>query len=179
MNGHHAHRIAGARSVALDIHIAAVEPVDERLQGGRVPSFELQRGVQQLLDRIARLRPQPGEQLAPPIQRTGQHVLEKAVRRHEISTAQHLAQRGEQGRIACRLQMRPQADTLRAAGALVQFVLGPPDQRRNEQAGEIEIVKRLEDEADRGEQILHRQRRVEPQPIDPRHRHACGMQPGD
>ena len=58
-------------------------------------------------------------------------------------------------------------------------VLGPAEQRRDEQAGEIEIVERLDREAGGGEQVLDRERRRQQQPVDPGHRHALGMEPRD
>ena len=45
--------------------------------------------------------------------------------------------------------------------------------------GEIEVVERLNREADRRQQILDRQRLVQMQPVDARHRHALGVEPGD
>ena len=60
-----------------------------------------------------------------------------------------------------------------------QLVLRPADQRRHEQRCERQVVLRLQDEAHRGEQILHRQRCVQPQPVDARDRHTFGIQARD
>ena len=56
---------------------------------------------------------------------------------------------------------------------------GPADQRRDEQPGEVEIVERLDREADRGEQVLDRERLRQMEPVDPRDGDALGVQPRD
>ena len=60
-----------------------------------------------------------------------------------------------------------------------QLLLGPSDQRRDQQPGQAEIVERLRGEAQRRHQVLDRQRRAEPQPVDPGHRHARSVEPRD
>ena len=64
-------------------------------------------------------------------------------------------------------------------GEREQLLLVPAEQRRHQQAGEAEVVVRLHREADRGEQVLDRQRLVQVQAVDPGDRHAAGEQPGD
>ena len=75
--------------------------------------------------------------------------------------------------------MTPQAAATIGRGGGHQLVLRPAEQRRDEQAGEREIVVGLENEADGGEQILHAKRRIEAEAIDTGHRHALGIKPRD
>ena len=177
MRRHHAHRVARLGSIAHDLHLAAIEPVEEALQRGRRAGLEIERGGQQFLDRIARLLAEPLEQPPPSVERARQQFLQELIGRGEIRPRQHRVERREQIAIP-RRQMPPQAPGARH-GAVEQFLLRPADQRRDEQAGKAEIVVGLEHEADRREQVLYRQRRVEPQAIDPRHRHALGIEPRD
>ena len=72
-----------------------------------------------------------------------------------------------------------QSAPVAAEGGVEQLVLAPAEQGRDEQAGEIEVVERLGGEAGGGEQVLHRQRRRQQQPVDAGDRHALGMEPGD
>ena len=179
---HHAYGIERRGWITDDLDIAAIEPVDEQLQRRRRIAFKLERGVQQFLDRIARLRPQPRQQLAPRIDRTGEQVFEEAVRRGEIGLAEDLADRLR--RIALKrtriAQMAVEASTLGAfQPVLHQLLLRPADDRRDEQPGEIEIVFGLEREADGGEEIAHDERRVEPEAIDARNGHPLGIKARD
>ena len=72
-----------------------------------------------------------------------------------------------------------QSAPLRPVRGLEQLVLAPAEQGRDQQAREVEVVERLGGEAGGGEQILHRQRRREQQPVDAGDRHALGVEPGD
>ena len=68
--------------------------------------------------------------------------------------------------VAKRAPQRP----LAAVGEFPQLLLVPADQRRDEQAGQAEIVVRLNRELHRGKQVLHRQRLVKMQAVDSRRR---------
>ncbi len=178
MRGHHAHRIERRGRVALDLHFAAIEPVEEALQRRRTERFEIERRAQHLLDRIARLLPQPLYELTPSAKRARKDFLQKLVRRRNVGACEQPKQRRKIGRATGSRKVPPKAE--RAARRLChQPLLAPPDQRRHQQRRQREIIVRLQHEADRGEQILHRQRRVEPQPVNPRDRHTLGIQPRD
>ena len=75
--------------------------------------------------------------------------------------------------------MVPQTHLVGAISEFQQLFLIPADQRRNQQASEAEVVERLRGEAQRGHQVLHRQRRTETQTVDAGDRHTRRVQPGD
>src|SRR5690606_11187453 len=62
---------------------------------------------------------------------------------------------------------------------LQQLLLAPPDQRRNQEIGEAEIVERLSGETQRRRQVLDSERRAEPQPVNAGYRNTGGVKPGD
>src|SRR3546814_4669644 len=64
-------------------------------------------------------------------------------------------------------------------GKAEQIVLRPAEQWRDEQAREVEVVERLDREAHRREQILHRARLRQRKSIDPSDRHMPRLQPRD
>ncbi|RZM11628.1 MAG: hypothetical protein EOP68_03240, partial [Sphingomonas sp.] len=159
--GHHPHRVERRGWIADDLHIAAIEPVEEALQRRRRGTLERQRGVEQFLDRISRLGAQPADELAATVERAREQFLQELIRRRDIGACQH----GQQRRQPCRglraLQVAPQRPGL-ARGRRHQFVLRPAYQRRHQQCGDAQIVLGLQHEADRGQQILYRERRVQP-----------------
>ena len=59
---HHPDLVAGGFRLALHLGTGAAQPVQEALQRGRVQAGIGQGGVQQLVHRLGRLRPQPREQ---------------------------------------------------------------------------------------------------------------------
>src|SRR5687767_9669821 len=59
-----------------------------------------------------------------------------------------------------------------------QIVLAPPEQRRDEQTGEIEIVEGLNGETGCGEKILHGQRRGQKQSVNAGDGHAFRVETG-
>ena len=67
----------------------------------------------------------------------------------------------------------------RAADASVCDPQGARTRSRAKQAREAQVVVGLQHEAHRGEQVLHRQRRGEPQPVHARDRHPLGVEPRD
>ena len=182
MDGHHAHRVAGARRVALDLDVAAREPGEEAVERGAFLRFELERAGDQFLDRVARRLAEPLEQLAARVGGARQEGFEEARRGDEVGAGEQVDEQGEGGaecgsprRAWSALHSEPRA----AVGEVAQLLLVEADDRRDQQPGEVEIVVRLDREADRGEQILDRQRLRQMQPVDPRDRHAVGVEPGD
>ena len=57
--------------------------------------------------------------------------------------------------------MIPQGHASVAVPVIEQLLLAPSDERRDQQAGEAQIVERLRSEAQRGHQVFHRERRAE------------------
>src|SRR3546814_1973774 len=78
-----------------------------------------------------------------------------------------------------RAQLLPQGATLAVVGKAEQIVLRPAEQRRDEQAREVEVVERLDREAHRREQVLHRERLRQRKAVDPRDGHVPRLQPRD
>jgi hypothetical protein len=72
--------------------------------------------------------------------------------------------------------MPPERSPLAVPGGH-QPLLRPADQRRHQQRRQRQVILGLEREPHRRQQILHRQRRVQPQPVDARHRHPLGIEP--
>ncbi len=179
MHRHHPHRIERRRRIARDFDLVAIEPVEETLERRGRLTLEGQRGVEQFLDRIARFAAEPPHQLATPVERTRQYVFEEAIGRREIRTGENRTQSGRRlGKTD--ILGNPIPQTARPPeGSCIKFVLVQPEQGRDEQAREIEVILGLEHEPDRRHQIAYRQRRIKPQPIDARHRHTLGMQPRD
>ncbi len=179
---HHPDLIAPLARLALQFALAGIEPADETLEAGHMRAGEGVGGIQQFVDRIVGLAPQPGDQTAPPIQRADQHPVEQLLRAVVVGAAQHLAQAvdgtADQRRIAF-AQMLPQALAPRAIAVFEQIFLAPSAQRRDQQAGERQIVERLRCEAQRRHQIPDCQRIAQPQPVDPGHGDAVAIEPRD
>ena len=140
------------------------------------------RRIEQFVDRIVRLAPQPRDQSPPSVHRADQHPVEQLLRTVVIGAAQYFAQdaHGLHDPLGIAFsQMLPQAHAGRAMAVAQQFVLAPPDQRRDEQAGERKIVERLRGKAQRRHQILHRQRIAQSQAIDPGDGNTVTVKPRD
>ena len=60
-----------------------------------------------------------------------------------------------------------------------QVILAPAEEWRDEQVGQVQVIVRLDRKTQRGDQVTDRQWRCQPQPVNPRHRHACGVKPRD
>src|SRR5690606_41877949 len=79
-----------------------------------------------------------------------------------------------------RLSSLPLRDALPISPAMLeQLLLAPPDQRRNQEIGEAEIVDRLSGETQRRHQVLDSERRAEPQSINASYRNTGRVEPGD
>ena len=74
--------------------------------------------------------------------------------------------------------MRPERSPLAMPGRH-QPILRPADQRRHQQRRQRQVILGLKCEPHRRQQVLHRQRRIQPQPVDTRHRHPLGIEPCD
>ena len=61
---HDAHGVDGCRRVSLDLGIPAIEPGEEAVERTDLAALELERGAEQLVDRIARRLPQSLQQAA-------------------------------------------------------------------------------------------------------------------
>ncbi|CCW19667.1 hypothetical protein EBBID32_40360 [Sphingobium indicum BiD32] len=168
--------VALRRGIADYVDFAPVEPVDEALERGMVVTLERQRGVEQFLDRIDRFRPQSLDQAATAIHRAGQDRLQIAIGRREIRHRQQIMKGFECRIVQCLFQMLPKPG-LAPDQPVHQLVLGPSNQRGNQQRCHVQLIVGLHRKAQRGEQIAHRQRRVEPQPVDPGDRHLLLIEP--
>ena len=183
MHGHQPHFVAALDLLALDLDVAAVEPVEKALQRRDMVALEGQCRGQQLVERVDRRMAEPRQQFAATLHRSRHDRLEKLVGRVEIGHRQQLLQRLDfTGESVLPAQIFPEALVrmiLAAIAAREQILLRPAKQRRHQPAGEIEIVMRLQREADRRQQVLHHQRLVEPDPVDARHRHLFRKQSRD
>ena len=74
-------------------------------------------------------------------------------------------------------EMFPQPQILCSIAVLEQLLLSPADQRRDQQAGQCQIIERLRGKAQCSDQIAHREWRAQPEPVNPRNRHPGGMEP--
>ena len=84
-----------------------------------------------------------------------------------------------EARIARLVTQRLPQMALAAMRQVEQRLLVEPDQRRFQQAGEVEVVLRQQDEARQRKQILDRQFLAEIEPIDARHIDAGALQLAD
>src|SRR3546814_13597445 len=93
-------------------------------------AFECQRGVEQFINGIARLRAQTPEQLSPSIERAGENMLQITIRRGEIGLPQQSIKRREPISLAKRAaEMTPKAHALLARRPALQIVLRTADPR--------------------------------------------------
>ena len=128
-----------------------------------------QRGVQQLIDRFGRLRPQPGEQPRPAAERP-QRLGEQRVGRDVIDACQ---QRGEERprRAASAAVRRARSRSAshkaprRPIASAIRLVVGQAAERAGQQAGERQIVLRQQQRVRQRQQVLHR-RLVRSAPAD-------------
>src|SRR3546814_14989140 len=112
-------------------------------------AFECQRGVEQFINGIARLRAQTPEQLSPSIERAGENMLQITIRRGEIGLPQQSIKRREQSSLAKRAsEMTPEAHALLARRPALHIVLRPADQTGYEQVGTVTGLRGLPSEAE-------------------------------
>ena len=138
--------------------------------------------VQQLVDRIIGLSPQPRDQLAARLPGTEKHPVQQRLRRLVIGEAQHLAQslRGlNYVGIPATAKMVPERHLVGPVAMIEQLLLGPAHDGRHEQIGQTQIVQRLGGEADRRHQVFYREWRTQTQPVHTGNRNTSGMQAGD
>src|SRR3546814_16194901 len=108
-------------------------------------AFECQRGVEQFINGIARLRAQTPEQLSPSIERAGENMLQITIRRGELGLPQQSIQRREQISLAKRAaEMTPEAQALRTRRPGLQIIMRTDDQRGYEQVGKGKDTLRLQ-----------------------------------
>src|SRR3546814_4451249 len=88
MHSQHADAVPLRGRVADNFNIAPIKPVDKHLERGMRVAFECQRGVEQFINGIARLRAQTPEQLSPSIERAGENMLQITIRRGEIGRSE-------------------------------------------------------------------------------------------
>ena len=180
MHRHHPHHIAAAFGLALQLAVAGIEPVKEADQARRVAHRIGMRRVEQFLDGIVCLQPQPRDQFAPSVPRADQQPVQGRLRRIVVGFSKQFEQarnRRDGHRLTRPAQMLPQRGPLAAIAVFEQLLLAPAEQRRNQQRGEIEVIKRLHGKAQRRDQILHRERCAQPQPIYPGHRNPVRIEP--
>ena len=175
---HHPDGVQRRGRVARDRHRPAIEPVEKPLQRRRRFILIGQRRAEQLLDRVAGFLAEPADEPAPSVQRTGQDMIEKAIGRLVIGPHQQVRQAIDGRRIASVAHGGTQA-ALPPESHPVQLFLAPAEQRRHQQRRQRQIILRLHREPGGRQQIAHRQRRIEPQPIDACHRHPLRVQPRD
>ena len=148
VHGHHPHRVERRRGIAHDLDVAAREPVEEALQRRRARALEFERAGEQFLDRIARLRAEPLEQLAPAVERPRQQGLEELVRASHNRPSRGSPSRPSSVAAAARSprcwRRCGHSAPVAAVRDRVKLVLAPAEQGRDEQAGEVEIVERLQ-----------------------------------
>ena len=89
MHGHDPHHIARRFRFAFYLSAALAQPMHKALQRWRVELFMFQRGIEQFIQRITRIRPKPRQDARAPgagIKRAGrtQHIGEQAVWGDEI-----------------------------------------------------------------------------------------------
>ncbi len=156
--------------VALDLPAACLEPPQETLQRGRFAALILEGARQQFVDRIGRLVSQPLEQpLASAFGTQG--LREEIERRDEVGACQPHRQpavRPGEGRLARLFTQGPPQVTGAFPGQRKELVFVEADQRRLEQAGEVEVVLRQQDEARHRQQVLDRELFPEIEPVDAR-----------
>ena len=149
------------------------------MQGARLGALVLQRAGQQFVDRIGSLAPQAFQQaLATAFwaEYGGEEIERRGVVSAREPGCETLVCGGELQIFACAtVQLAPQP-----AGAVPgqpeQRFLVEPDQRRFQEACQIEIVLRQQHEAGEGQQILDRQFAAEVEPVDARHFDLLALQ---
>ena len=179
VHGHHPHLPARIVGVAFEVGIRRVEPFDEAREARHMRTFVGEGGVEQFVDRIVRLTPQSGDELAASLPRPGQQPCQQRLRGLVVGAREQLLQlfaRFHDEGIAGIAQMPPQAQVLVARDMREQIVLRPSHQRRGQEVRQRQIVERLRGEPQRRHQVLDRQRRAQPQPVHPGDRDTLGVQ---
>src|SRR3546814_18156361 len=136
MHSQHADAVPLRGRVADNFNIAPIKPVDKHLERGMRVAFECQRGVEQFINGIARLRAQTPEQLSPSIERAGENMLQITIRRGEIGLPQQSIKRREPISLAKRAaEMTPEGHAIPARRPVFQIVPRTPYQRGYEKVG--------------------------------------------
>jgi hypothetical protein len=136
MHGHDPHCIERRRRITDDLDIAAREPVEKGLKRGRGTCLEIQGAGQEFFDRVARLGPEPLQQLAAAFHRPGQDRLQELMRRRVIGHVEQGAKARQRLGIGSAVpKLRPERGALPAVGRGIELILAPAEQGRDEQAG--------------------------------------------
>ena len=92
VDGHHAHRLARRFHVPFDRNIGRRELGEKAGERGRPFAIMGQRKAQEFIDRIGRLRPEPGDEIAPAAAGTDQsHIEEEGCQRRSPRAARSRA----------------------------------------------------------------------------------------
>ncbi len=130
MHRHDAHQAGAAwLSLALDLDVVALEPMQKALQRGHVLAFISECQVHELVDGIGSVGPEAAEQSAPALQ-PAQQISIELVGRHEICPSQRLAEEAVGfGKLAAPLQRGPESSAIAPGGEAEQCLLIQPQQR--------------------------------------------------
>lgn len=183
MHRHQPHLARGRIGLALQIRTFRLDPVQEGRQPRRLARLERDCLIEKLVDRVVRVRPQPGEQPLPPLKRARQDGVEKAIGPDGVGQPQHFAQPAPRlGRVGIagsgKAKRCPQV-TAPAGGEVVQRRLAPAQQRRDQKLRQSQIILGVGCEANQRQQVQHGDRLGQQQPVHPGNRHALGHQPAD
>ena len=128
---HHPHQPAAALGLALQLAVARIEPVEEPGQAGGLAGAIAVGGVEQFVERIVRLAPQPRHQLAPRLPGPDQQPVQQGLGHVVIGPGQQPDQlahgRGHQ-RLARSAQVLPQGHAGGPVAMGQQVLLRPADQ---------------------------------------------------
>ena len=151
---HHPHGVGRLRGVALNLDVAAREPGEEAVERGGLVALELQRAV--ISSSIGSRAASPSRRRSLRRRSSGPDRMVRGSARCRVSRPSASSRR----RSHARREISSRARRARATAALSRrrpgrtAGPGPADQRRDQQAGEVEVVERLHREGDGGEQVL-------------------------
>ncbi len=184
MHRHDADLVAVLLHVALDLDVAAAQLIDEALQRRRRLAVIGESDVEELIDRLRRLRPEPDEHaLTHPLTLGAEQLREELVRRQQIRAGEPGAQApmrlGEARIGACLvLERRPQR-MWPLIGEVEQSVVVESEQRALQHDGEREIVLRHQQHVGERDEVLHGELVHQLHAVGAGDRHALALERAD
>ena len=180
MHGHHPDLVGALLHPPLHRHLVAVDPVEETGQARRLDRLVGERLVEQRVDAVLGLGPEPGDELPPPVvadEDAGQHLERPQV----VGLRQQVVeQRPRLGPALGRLfAQRPPQASLARMRELEELALARRRRAGSEQRREREVVARGRGDAERGEEVVDGELAADPEQVGAGDRHALALERPD
>ena len=183
VHGHHPHLVARHLHVALDLAFRRAQPGEEALQRRRLARLVVEREIEEFVERVVGFRARAGRGISCGRASAPEHMREEAERRQSARAPGELVERRRRRRRTIHRRSCARKDVAQRAlalpGQLEQLLLGQPEQRALEHAGQRQIVVRQQQAIGQRHQVHHRDVLGQHQPVGAGDRHARRLERAD